>query len=130
MYELLYGSFRELSCSSAMNSTTHPLAFVICNTACLPPIIIPFYIFLRQRLFDNIPDTYVALAAPLLTFWFMSCPTVLVVLSGDGSINIAYASPRKSSPETWQWLGKNAGLGCATSLWGGDGEENTGAVEA
>lgn len=129
MYELLHGSFRELFCSSAMNSTT-PLAFVKCNTVHLPPIMIPFYIFLRQRSSDDIPDTYVAIAALVLTFRFMSCFTVLAFLSGDGSINIAYSSLWKSSPETWQWLGKNAGLGCETSLLGGDGEEDTGAVEA
>lgn len=99
MYELLHGSFRELSCSSAMNSTTPP-AFVKCNTVHLPPIMILFYIFLRQRSSDDIPDTYVAIAALVLTFQFMSCSTVLAFLSGDGSINIAYSSPWKSSPET------------------------------
>lgn len=106
--------FLQRTLLSVMNSTT-PLAFVKCNTVHLPPIMIPFYISAKDH-----PTT----------FRFMSCFTVLAFLSGDGSINIAYSSLWKSSPETWQWLGKNAGLGCETSLLGGDGEEDTGAVEA
>ncbi|KAG2337672.1 hypothetical protein BDR05DRAFT_1004845 [Suillus weaverae] len=46
--------------------------FVTGETVCLPPIRIPFYFSLRQSIFDGIPDTYVAIAAPVSTFWLMS----------------------------------------------------------
>ncbi|KAG2141300.1 fatty acid hydroxylase superfamily-domain-containing protein [Suillus clintonianus] len=69
MHELLHGVFKILS-SSSTNSTCP--AFVTGDTVCLPPIEIPFYFSLRQNIFDGIPDTYVALAAPVLTFWLMS----------------------------------------------------------
>jgi sphinganine C4-monooxygenase len=63
-------------------------AFVIGKTVCLPLIRIPFYFSLRQSIFDDIPDTYVALAAPVLTFWLMSLMFHCLDISN------------------WQWLNK------------------------
>ncbi|KAG1723727.1 fatty acid hydroxylase superfamily-domain-containing protein [Suillus paluster] len=54
-----------------MTNSTCP-SFVTGETVCLPPIKIPFYFSLRPNLFDGIPDTYVAVAAPVLAYWFMS----------------------------------------------------------
>ncbi|KAG1811441.1 fatty acid hydroxylase superfamily-domain-containing protein [Suillus subaureus] len=69
-----------------MNSTCS--AFVIGETVCLPPIRIPFYFSLRQSIFDDIPDTYVALAAPVVTFWLMSLTFYCLDIS------------------SWRWLDK------------------------
>ncbi|KAG0705585.1 fatty acid hydroxylase superfamily-domain-containing protein [Suillus ampliporus] len=62
--------FGGLSSSTITNSTCP--SFVTGETVCLPPIKIPFYFSLRQNIYDGIPDTYVALAAPVLAYWFMS----------------------------------------------------------
>ncbi|KAG2110323.1 fatty acid hydroxylase superfamily-domain-containing protein [Suillus discolor] len=69
-----------------MNSTC-PF-FVIGKTVCLSPVRIPFYFSLRQSIFDDIPDTYVALGAPVLAFWLMSLMFYCLDISG------------------WRWLDK------------------------
>ncbi|KAG1723728.1 fatty acid hydroxylase superfamily-domain-containing protein [Suillus paluster] len=68
MPELFHPFFR--GASTATNSTCP--SFVTGETVCLPPTKIPFYFSLRQNLFDGIPDIYVALAAPVLAYWFTS----------------------------------------------------------
>ncbi|OAX35447.1 hypothetical protein K503DRAFT_697028 [Rhizopogon vinicolor AM-OR11-026] len=70
-----------------MNSTTCP-TFAIGETVCLPPIQIPFYFVVRQNLLDGIPDTYVALAAPVLAYWIVSLTFYCLDISG------------------WRWLDK------------------------
>ncbi|KAG1880251.1 fatty acid hydroxylase superfamily-domain-containing protein [Suillus tomentosus] len=69
-----------------MNSTC--TSFVIGKTVCLSPVRIPFYFSLHQNIFDDIPDTYVALGAPVLAFWLMSLMFYCLDISG------------------WRWLEK------------------------
>lgn len=70
-----------------MNSTCGR-AFLTGETVCLPPMKIPFYFAVRQDLLDGIPDTYLALAAPVLAYWLLSLVFHCLDISG------------------WQWLDK------------------------
>ncbi|KAG2068904.1 hypothetical protein BDR04DRAFT_1157270 [Suillus decipiens] len=69
-----------------LNSTC--TSFVTGESVCLPPVKIPFYFSLRQNLFDGIPDTYVALVAPVLAYWILSFIFYCLDISG------------------WKWLDK------------------------
>jgi sphinganine C4-monooxygenase len=71
---------------STLNSTC--ASFVTGETVCLPPVKIPFYFSLRQNIFDGIPDTHIALAAPVLAYWLLSFVFYCLDISG------------------WQWLDK------------------------
>lgn len=71
---------------STLNSTCP--SFVTGETVCLPPVKIPFYFSLRQNIFDGIPDTHIALAAPVLAYWLLSFVFYCLDISG------------------WKWLDK------------------------
>ena len=89
MYERFLDFFGNQS--SPMNSTYLPSpcpTFVSGETVCLPPLKIPFYFALRQSLLDGIPDTYLALAAPVLSYWVLSLLFHCLDISG------------------WRWLDK------------------------
>ncbi|KIJ61981.1 hypothetical protein HYDPIDRAFT_115123 [Hydnomerulius pinastri MD-312] len=69
MFEMFHDFFGGLP-PVAMNSTCP--AFVDGENICLPPLKVPFYFAMRQNLLDGIPDTILALAAPVITYWVMS----------------------------------------------------------
>ncbi|KAG2072775.1 hypothetical protein BDR04DRAFT_1095874 [Suillus decipiens] len=76
----------ELWRPSTSNSTCP--SFVTGESVCLPPVKIPFYFSPRQNVFDGIPDVYVALAAPVVSYWITSLIFCWLDISG------------------WKWLDK------------------------
>ncbi|KAF9245335.1 fatty acid hydroxylase superfamily-domain-containing protein [Melanogaster broomeanus] len=56
--------------SPTTNSTC--AAFVDGENICLPNLKVPFYFAMRQNLVDGVPDTMLAIAAPVVAYWTMS----------------------------------------------------------